>query len=276
MKTLFVSDLDGTLLTAEERLSAYSLQHLNDMIDNGGLCFTYATARSLNSAAKAVWGLRQNLPVILYNGAVIMKPWNGEMLYNCHFSAEQFADIRAYLREEDIWPVVYSFLGGKERLSWVQGKESEGLLRYLSRRKGDLRLHPISSYNELAEDEVFYFNCIESSRRLSGLYSRVRARSDMKTIYEQETYRSDYWLEIMPSGTSKGECALRLKQILGAERLVAFGDARNDEELFSAADECYAVQNAVDELKAMATGVIGYCEEDAVAKFLRSSLHRYI
>ena len=40
MKTLFVSDLDGTLLTAEERISAYSLQNLNRLIDDDGLQFT--------------------------------------------------------------------------------------------------------------------------------------------------------------------------------------------------------------------------------------------
>ena len=33
MKTLFVSDLDGTLLTAKETVSEYSLRLLNKLID---------------------------------------------------------------------------------------------------------------------------------------------------------------------------------------------------------------------------------------------------
>ena len=84
VKTLFVSDLDGTLLTSKENISAYSLENLNRLIDEQGLFFTYATARSLNSAAKACWGLRQNLPVILYNGALIMEPASKKVLYNNH------------------------------------------------------------------------------------------------------------------------------------------------------------------------------------------------
>ena len=276
MKTLFVSDLDGTLLTAEERISAYSLQNLNRLIDGEGLCFTYATARSLNSAAKALWGLRQNLPVVLYNGAVVMEPWSRRMLYNLHFSKEQFACIRAWLREEGVFPIVYSFSAeGKERLSWIAGKESAGVLRYLARRKGDLRLHPVPSFDELAEDDVFYFNCIDAEERLRGLHARVLAHGGFKCIYERETYQSDYWCEVMPAGTSKGEGALRIKEHLGAEKLVAFGDAPNDRELFLAADECYAVKNADEGLKAIATGVIGYSEEDAVAKFLMANLRRY-
>ncbi len=35
MKTLFVTDLDGTLLTKEERVSEYSREKLNRMIERG-------------------------------------------------------------------------------------------------------------------------------------------------------------------------------------------------------------------------------------------------
>ena len=256
MKTLFVSDLDGTLLTSAENISPYSLEKLNAMID-GGMPFTYATARSLNSAAKAVWGLRQNLPVILYNGAVIMEPSSGSMLY-----------IRSLLQKYGLSPLVYSFQKGRELVSWERGRETEGMLRYLARRRGDARLHPVDSESALYEGDIFYFTCIDEKARLDGLQQSVQTSLDLKTIFEQETYRTDWWCEIMPAATSKGNAARALKEIAGAERLVVFGDGINDFSLFEAADESYAVQNADDRLKAMASGVIGFSEEDAVAKFL--------
>ena len=49
MKTLYVSDLDGTLLNRQSRLSAYTVETLNCLIGEG-LPFTYATARSVHSA----------------------------------------------------------------------------------------------------------------------------------------------------------------------------------------------------------------------------------
>lgn len=70
MKTLFVSDLDGTLLTKEERVSDYSRELINRLI-GAGMTFTYATARSACSAARAVEGLAVHAPVILYNGGLI-------------------------------------------------------------------------------------------------------------------------------------------------------------------------------------------------------------
>lgn len=275
MKTLFVSDLDGTLLTAKETVSEYSLRLLNKLIDEDGVLFTYATARSLNSAAKAVWGLRQNLPVILYNGAIIMEPWNGNKLYNSHFTGTVRADIRRILHEYDVWPLVYSFLGNKERVSWLRGRETEGMKRYLSRRAGDPRLNPVDSPDELKDDEIFYYTYIDAKERTDVLHAVFEKDARFRCIYQQETYQSDYWLEIMPAGTSKGAAATVLKERLGAEKLVAFGDALNDRELFRAADEAYAVENADEELKKVATAVIGYSEEDSVSKFIRDNLKKY-
>lgn len=275
MKTLFVSDLDGTLLTAKETVSEYSLRLLNELIDEDGVLFTYATARSLNSAAKAVWGLRQNLPVILYNGAIVMEPWNGNKLYNSHFTGTVRADIRRILHEYDVWPLVYSFLGNKERVSWLRGRETEGMKRYLSRRAGDPRLNPVDSPDELKDDEIFYYTYIDAKERTDVLHAVFEKDARFRCIYQQETYQSDYWLEIMPAGTSKGAAATVLKERLGAEKLVAFGDALNDRELFRAADEAYAVENADEELKKVATAVIGYSEEDSVSKFIRDNLKKY-
>ena len=276
MKTLFVSDLDGTLLTAKETVSEYSMRLLNKLIDEDGVLFTYATARSLNSAAKAVWGLRQNLPVILYNGAIVMEPWNGNKLYNSHFTGTVRADIRRILHEYDVWPLVYSFLGNKERVSWLRGRETEGMKRYLSRRAGDPRLNPVDSPDELKDDEIFYYTYIDAKERTDVLHAVFEKDARFRCIYQQETYQSDYWLEIMPAGTSKGAAATVLKERLGAEKLVAFGDALNDRELFRAADEAYAVENADEELKKAATAVIGYSEDDSVAKFIRDNLDKYI
>ena len=49
---------------------------------------------------------------------------------------------------------------------------------------------------------------------------------------------------------------------------MAFGDGKNDIDMFEIADESYAVENAVDELKAIATGIIENNDSDGVAKWL--------
>ena len=51
MKTLYVSDLDGTLLNSKQHTSSYTNQVINQLVDEGML-FSYATARSYKEETK--------------------------------------------------------------------------------------------------------------------------------------------------------------------------------------------------------------------------------
>ena len=48
----------------------------------------------------------------------------------------------------------------------------------------------------------------------------------------------------------------------------------NDLPMFRISDECYAVGNAVEELKHAATGVIGDNDSDSVARWLEENYRR--
>ena len=58
------------------------------------------------------------------------------------------------------------------------------------------------------------------------------------------------------------------KELLGCDRVVVFGDGENDMDMFQMADESYAMENAVEELKEIATDIIGSNNDDGVAKWL--------
>jgi len=73
----------------------------------------------------------------------------------------------------------------------------------------------------------------------------------------------------MPAKATKAEAVRKLKRLWDCDKVVSFGDAVNDIPMFEASDECYAVENAVDELKAIATGVIESNESDGIAKWLK-------
>ena len=76
----------------------------------------------------------------------------------------------------------------------------------------------------------------------------------------------------MPQSSSKSNAVLRLKKYLNAEKVVVFGDGKNDVDMFNIADESYAVENAVEDLKKIATGIIGNNNDDSVAKWLELNI----
>lgn len=72
----------------------------------------------------------------------------------------------------------------------------------------------------------------------------------------------------MPCRATKAEAIQKLKEMWNCDKVVSFGDAINDIPMFEISDECYAVENAVPELKKAATAVVDSNERDGVAKWL--------
>lgn len=62
--------------------------------------------------------------------------------------------------------------------------------------------------------------------------------------------------------------------MLKCEKLVTFGDGKNDIDMFEISDEAYAVENADEELKAIATGLIESNNNDGVAKWIRANVRQ--
>ena len=56
-RVLYVSDLDGTLLNRQDRISPFSIRTINGLVEEGML-FTYATARSIESARTITGSLK--------------------------------------------------------------------------------------------------------------------------------------------------------------------------------------------------------------------------
>ncbi len=268
-KTLYVSDLDGTLLNTRSFIGPKSLELINGLVAQG-MCFTYATARSLTSASRVARGLTLHGPVITFNGAFILDPATGARLSSEFFSASEALSIQTTLADCGISPTVDAFVDSVLRKSWMPAHENAPMRHYIGSRPGDPRMRPVDSTAALYAGEIFYFTCIGERDDLLPAYERFRHDARFTCTFQQELYRTEYWLEIMPREATKANAILKLKERLGCSRVVCFGDAVNDIPMFRMADECYAVANAVDALKEIATGVIGGNDEDGVARFLQA------
>lgn len=267
MRTLYVTDLDGTLLNTKDRINPESLRMINELTDRGML-FTYATARSLASASVVADGLKLAMPVIVYNGAFIMEPCTGEILSSLFFTEEEAAFARENIEKTQAAPLVYSFLENVEKVSWNTRRENQGIERYLSLRKGDRRLRPLDGSEGLYDGKIFYYTCVGEKEELMPLYETMSKDGRFRCTIQQELYRPEYFCEIMPCGATKAEAIKKLKKMWNCDKVVSFGDAINDIPMFEISDECYAVENAVPELKEAAAAVVDSNDRDGVAKWL--------
>lgn len=267
MKTLYVSDLDGTLLRSDVHTSEYTNCVINGLVERGML-FSYATARSYVTSVKVTKGLEAKIPLIVYNGAFVIDNVTGEILISNFFGAVA-REILDDLIAHGIYPIVYSWIDGVERFSYLPEKCTKGAREFVESRAGDPRDNPVSEIGELYRGEIFYFTCIDEAEVLEPLWEKYR--DQLHAVYQRDIYSGEQWLELMPMAASKSNAICQLKELLGCGRLVVFGDGRNDIDMFEMADEAYAVENAVIELKEVATAVIGSNDSDGVAVWLNEN-----
>lgn len=270
-RTLYITDLDGTLLNRSDRISRESLKIINGLIERGML-FTYATARSLVSASVVTAGLRITIPVIVYNGAFIIDPLTGERLDSEGFQEDEIRHVTEVLNRYCGNPLVYACVEGQEKVSWLRGRENDGIRRYLEKRRGDRRLRPVTDQRQLYEGEPFYFTCIGEREELLPVYAVFAEDPGFRCTLQQELYRPEYWCEIMPARATKAFAIQKIRKRLGCGRVVSFGDSINDIPMFQASDEAYAVSNGAEELIKAAAAMIGSNDEDGVARWLQQNI----
>lgn len=264
MRTLYVSDLDGTLLRSNERTSEYTNRVINRLTEQGML-FSYATARSLITAKKVTCGINARIPLIVYNGAFVIDNLTEDILLENYFD-ERIHFVLDDLFAHQIYPIVYAYIEGAEKFSFVPECCTDGMNQFLESRKGDPRTNAVKTIKDLKAGKIFYLTCIDEPQKLEPLYRKYK--DSYHCVYQTELYTEEQWLEIMPQNASKAKAIKQLQTYLKCDKLVVFGDGKNDIDMFELADESYAVQNAHEDLKRIATAIIPSNDEDGVAKWL--------
>ncbi|MBP3857821.1 MAG: HAD-IIB family hydrolase [Ruminiclostridium sp.] len=267
--TLYVSDLDGTLLNNAGKLRPRDADMLNRFIE-GGTLFSYCTARGLATAAEVTAGLKLKAPVVLMNGVYIYDPITGEYPVRNMFDSRQRELLRKAVTDSGEAPMIFAFIDGRERVSYLNN--SPTLKEHLARRKNDGRRRQVSGYDELFEGDVFYAAFIDPLDRpaLDGIFT---GENGFRTACYTDTYPPHRtWYEVFPACAGKANSVRKLKELTGADELVCFGDNANDIPMFEAADRCYAVGNAIPALKAAATGIIDTNERCGVPRFIEREI----
>ncbi len=266
-KTLYVSDLDGTLMHKDLKISDFSVKTINALVEKG-VAFTYATARSISSAGTITKDLKLNLPVITRNGAVLADNNTGKIIEKALFTEKEVEMLKDMLPELPKTGFVSCYFGDDMKKVFAGSLHTAELQGYLDYYKDDPSVVTVSDLSEMFMGNPGYVTIIGNKVETEPLYLRTREYNGWECLFQKDVYRDEYWLEIAPRNSTKAKSILKLKEEYGFDKLVVFGDSANDITMFKIADEAYAVSNAVDELKALATGIIGSNEEDAVAVYL--------
>ena len=194
----------------------------------------------------------------------------GKHLEKALFTEEEVALLKEMLPELPRCGFVSCFLGEEMFKAYVPGNLVPGMVQYADYYRDDPKMKPVKTLEEMFFGQPGYVTLIDDREKAAKIYEKVRQYPGWECIFQKDTYWDEYWVEVCPRNCTKAKAILKMKEQYGFRKVVAFGDSVNDMPMFRAADEAYAVSNALEALKEIATGVIGGNNEDAVARFLES------
>lgn len=273
MKRLYVSDLDGTLFTTKKKLTDRTVKLLNECLDQG-IAFAVATARMPYGCDYRLDQLHLSTPSILTNGVFLYDFNKKKYLSVKTIAGNTVRKILKLFKQYQTGVFLYSF--EKDQISLYYNRlELTDQTQYYSDRALE-----VCKTVEFAEDldpfvkdlNIFYIACTGPKEVLEPIVLAVEKIQGVACAFYLNIYNGLYCIEIFTDQATKKYALLELKELLACDEVVVFGDNLNDLPMFEAGDRCYAVENALDEVKVHATKIIPGCDEDGVAIFIHNEV----
>ncbi len=269
MNTLYISDLDGTLLNRDAFLDDADREALGRLLD-AGLAFTAATARTQATVKYILAGVPLRLPVILMNG-VTWYDLARDAFVHTKYPSRQSLELMLDTAVNDVGTgFIYCIRDGRMTVYYenLDAPGAEDFLRERVERYGKRFTHTDDLRGTIDEGALFY--SVQGPRALlERAAARLREDPGLHAECYRDIYYPDSWfLEVAAADASKRNAVLEMKTLYGFDRVVTFGDNLNDLPMFEVSDLRVAVSNARPEVRERADLVIDANTDHGVLKFL--------
>lgn len=260
MYKIVASDLDGTLLTSDHKITPFTKQVLTQLHQQG-TDFIFATGRHHIDVAN----MREKLGIpafmITSNGAHVHNSDN-EIIFKQNLPEDIIATIMDMLKDDiEIHINIY------RSDDWLINKEEsnngccQGHFPY---KIFDVKNPPLEDVAK-----IFITREDKDHDKLVLWEDKIKENfSDRANI----AFSTPYCLEIMDRGVSKGHAldAVAKMKGYGLKDCIAFGDGMNDFEMLSMAAKGVVMGTAHHKVKSALpeNEVIGNCDDEAVAHYL--------
>lgn len=271
MKTLYISDMDGTLLQSNGKMSDYTKEKLNEFYKQG-IPFSVATARSMVSATPLLEGVRFAAPIVLMNGVFVYDTETEKAVKYHEISHSALQRILDCFYDKNLHPFMFLY-GDDYKLSIKYTEfDNDGMKEFYDMRV-DMLEGRFTQTDDLTNIEKgqhpVYVNYYALPQYLDEVVENLKTIPEIDFAYYKDSYSDDWLIEIYSDTASKANGAKEVKEIIGADSITAFGDNLNDLIMLNGADIAVAVENAVPQVKEIADVIIGNNNDDSVVKYIQ-------
>ena len=249
---LVVTDLDGTLSDADERVHPSSARAVRSL-QAAGVPVLVATGRRPRMAARVLEPAGLAGPAVVLDGALGLDLRDGRLFHRVTFPVPAARAVLGAFIAAGLEPCVYADRPG---VDFVVGERPATHPRHLAR---SLPLVAVDDLERVVEAEpVLTFSVVGRPAGLLEPVARALGGAGSASVVRDLVY-GDHTLQVRPPGVSKwsGVLAFCADQGLDPGRVLAVGDGANDLELLEAAKVACAVAGASPAVLARADYVLG-------------------
>lgn len=262
MYQVVASDLDGTLLSPDHRLTPYAKKTLQ-LLTAQGIDFVFATGRHYVDVGQ----IRDNLAIRSY-----MITSNGARVHNSEGQLILAHNLRPDIAR-DLFTIAYHdpliFTNVYREDEWYINRSRPQEMDFFKEAIFHYKLFNADELDPQNVSKVFFIS--EDHQHLLALEQKINARWGEQVNVSFSTLAC---LEVMSGGVSKGHALQEVAKILGydLQDCIAFGDGMNDAEMLSMAGKGCIMAGAHQRLKDQhpTLEVIGSNADDAVPHYLRN------
>lgn len=258
-KIVLVSDMDGTLLNSKKEITPENRKAI-ELFRNMGGHFTIATGRTIQSFAPYKDDLKIDMPIIMYNGAMIYDYEKNKILYSVYLP-EKAKEISMEIMAN------VDNLGGeilKSDGSYVfENNEYEQLHNKLCRI-----IPKYCNLENMTSEKWLKVLFASSPENLEKLVDFVAKKGYNEVSFVKS---ADIFYEMLEPSSNKGSALEIYRKLDGMEnfKFISIGDYNNDIELIELADVGAVPSNAQPDVKKVADLVLkSSCDENAIAELV--------
>lgn len=274
MKNLYISDMDGTLLQNNGKMSEYTKEKLNEFYDRN-IPFAVATARSMISALPLLESVRFKAPIVLMNGVFVYDTETKKAVKYHEINRSVLQEILDCFYEKSLHPFMFLYSDDNKLSIKYTELDNEGMQEFY-----DMRVDVLEGRFTKADNMAVitkgqhpvYVNYYAPPQVLDPVVEKLKKIRDISFAYYKDSYSEDWLVEIYAHTASKANGAREVAEIIGAKKITAFGDNLNDIIMLKSADVAIAVENAVPEVKEIADIIIGTNTADSVVKYIENEI----
>ena len=269
---IVATDMDGTLLDPRGQLDLPRLEKILDKLDHRGVRFVIATGNEVHRMRQLLGHLVERVVLVVANGARIFE--NNELL-----QAQTWDDVMVDRaldhfkgRECQDQFVVTAMNGGFVKKGTVF-TELDKFMTPEMIEKLYQRMNFVDEFDPNLFGGVLKMSMVVGEERLDSVLQEVNDLFDGRVRAVSSGYGC---IDILQDGIHKawGLVELLKRWNLKPEQIMAFGDSENDIEMLELAGISYAMENAEEAVKRVATKVAPANSQAGVYKVLENWLER--